>query len=966
MTPVSRTSALALMLAFVATASTSIYAATTVGTFVPSGSQTTNNIPTDISCTNDFTWEVWFNASDLTLAENRMVAQTGWAWNDAGRLVLEIRNHSSQTSGKPKIAAFYYNSGNVRLCGTTEITAGWHHAALVRSSTTLTIYLDGNAECTTDEYVNNTPYGTDSAPFLISPAFAGSLSEIRVWNVARTAAQIKSCYASRCVGNESGLIGYWPMTEGSGAPINKVTGTEATMSIDIGDYHIGYNRGWGTFSWTTTSDLPLPEKVVVWRNSGTDVSGGTASDQANGSYTCNFCLPALDGVPTGSVVKITNISFGSRNSSFSSSTDSQYLRVYPADGGYYTILLNGTGAFDGSKISAYGTLVPRLSYSHSGIPVTVGVTNKFEFLYFSGGTYYYMSSPGFKMVRTYDTSSAVSISDSLAGNGYYPVYEITATVVSLGEAADTSTTVSGDASLSELTWSTALTNDGTQWGTLGVTADATLTLDATTNFKLLTINVASGKTLTLTGANALTATKIEISGEGTVKTAAQLFAGAFTGGGTLVYSGILPSNVSFGYDWCGTLALENKAVTGPNFNNYGNVASKVQLSGITGWINTGTEYAPEIVLENGDYDFALKINNGNSPQNNTTNPNRCSMFRKWSGSGSLVDDCESNANLPWPVFKVYDASDFAGDITLSRMNVIVCDSTTTYSDTLYNMFVANNGRILIESGKKATLASGKTWSVNTINSYGDFTGGGTIEGAGYILFSGALPTGTYVNDTWTGTIAISNVATVTGLNGQNYGNANSTIELIDVGYESGYFSATPTFPGKLVLTDGATNALSLTNGYSTSSATITELAGSGTLKQSNSGIRQGITINVMTNFTGTLSPYNMNVSFGTTDHSNSSATNLYIESDAVLSVPAGFALWAPTAIDFNGPVNFTTDETNFTELVLFSNVGSNLNMGENAVIKLNGETVSSDKYIVKVVGTNLILKPKGGMAIIIR
>ena len=69
--------------------------ADTVLAFVPCGekAQTSNSIPTDVSspATGAFTWEAWFNASDLELAENRMVAQTGWAWNDAGRLMLAVR-----------------------------------------------------------------------------------------------------------------------------------------------------------------------------------------------------------------------------------------------------------------------------------------------------------------------------------------------------------------------------------------------------------------------------------------------------------------------------------------------------------------------------------------------------------------------------------------------------------------------------------------------------------------------------------------------------------------------------------------------------------------------------------------------------------------------------------------------------------------------------------------------------------
>ena len=111
--------------------------ADTVLAFVPCAetAQTSNSIPTDVSspADGDFTWEAWFNSSNLDSAENRMVAQTGWAWNSPGRLMLAVRKNGKNPSGNnPALEAFYYNGGNKRVIGSTVVTAGWHHAALVR------------------------------------------------------------------------------------------------------------------------------------------------------------------------------------------------------------------------------------------------------------------------------------------------------------------------------------------------------------------------------------------------------------------------------------------------------------------------------------------------------------------------------------------------------------------------------------------------------------------------------------------------------------------------------------------------------------------------------------------------------------------------------------------------------------------------------------------------------------------
>ncbi len=53
--------------------------------------------------------------------------------------------------------------------------------------------------------------------------FHGQLSELRFWNTCRTKDEIKANVHNRLKGNESGLIGYWPMNEGAGNVIKDKT-----------------------------------------------------------------------------------------------------------------------------------------------------------------------------------------------------------------------------------------------------------------------------------------------------------------------------------------------------------------------------------------------------------------------------------------------------------------------------------------------------------------------------------------------------------------------------------------------------------------------------------------------------------------------------------------------------------------------------------------------------------------------
>ncbi len=102
----------------------------------------------------------------------------------------------------------------------------WHHVACVfNSATDRKLYVNGVEEAT----------GTDSVDFsntannkvllgllrLVSPTsyLNGKLSDVRIWNTARTQQQIADNYQKRLIGNESGLVGYWKLDKGSGTTV---------------------------------------------------------------------------------------------------------------------------------------------------------------------------------------------------------------------------------------------------------------------------------------------------------------------------------------------------------------------------------------------------------------------------------------------------------------------------------------------------------------------------------------------------------------------------------------------------------------------------------------------------------------------------------------------------------------------------------------------------------------------------
>jgi hypothetical protein len=117
--------------------------------------------------------------------------------------------------------------------------AAWHHVATSYNSSdgAIRMYIDGVLVVSVthgypgilkDFGIWNAPIimGSDYAGLYenqIDRQFRGSLSDVRIWNVVRSAADISNNFRHRLVGNEPGLVGYWKL-------------------------HQGYGTGWGSYT----------------------------------------------------------------------------------------------------------------------------------------------------------------------------------------------------------------------------------------------------------------------------------------------------------------------------------------------------------------------------------------------------------------------------------------------------------------------------------------------------------------------------------------------------------------------------------------------------------------------------------------------------------------------------------------------------------------------------------------------
>lgn len=127
----------------------------------------------------------------------------------------------------------------------------WYHLAFSFDGTNITYYLDGNAlGSSVFNFANNASHTAKIGGYNTSSDINGSISDLRVWDHARSGAEIRAGMAGRLSGLESGLLGYWPMDEGVGANICDQT-TFASTGTVIGA------------SWSTNDSLTLYYGLAV-------------------------------------------------------------------------------------------------------------------------------------------------------------------------------------------------------------------------------------------------------------------------------------------------------------------------------------------------------------------------------------------------------------------------------------------------------------------------------------------------------------------------------------------------------------------------------------------------------------------------------------------------------------------------------------------------------------------------------
>lgn len=193
---------------------------------------------TDDRTISGTTLTAWFQGNKAQFTVESWIYLDAIGENNLGVLNLEanseivfgVDSNNQLKSYLDGTSEAWYVSGGITLEATK-----WYHIAIVYNGATRTHYIDGEVDGTplaetgsttgrVGQFVSVGRYGADF--------FKGKVDEGRIWDYAKTQAQIQSNKNNVVADNEPGLRGYWQMDEEAGTLFNR-SAEGSLLDLDI-------------------------------------------------------------------------------------------------------------------------------------------------------------------------------------------------------------------------------------------------------------------------------------------------------------------------------------------------------------------------------------------------------------------------------------------------------------------------------------------------------------------------------------------------------------------------------------------------------------------------------------------------------------------------------------------------------------------------------------------------------------
>ena len=346
------------------------------------GTSTAFTFPTgDAGASSDFTVEAWFYPTNVTGSHTLFCLGT----ETTNRYIVALDGTS--------VTSNLYGSGTTTYTSTVPINT-WTHIAVVRSGTTVSVYIGGTASVTTDTQADTLGNGTlnIAADSGNSTLFAGYISNFRVVNgtAVYTANFTPSTTTLRAITNTSFLLPLIAtpfmdvsLNNLSSTNTGTVTTTTAAPALTTGTtdltntYTLTYSLPVATFTGSSTgTTLTVASGLTGTVTTGMTITGGsipvgtyivnqlTGTTGSTGTYTISASVSQASTSITGARINWAGTQGGIFTSYFSGDGIGAYITGGPniAAATKYTVMVAyklNTGA-----AGAYG----RLLNSNTGSP----------------------------------------------------------------------------------------------------------------------------------------------------------------------------------------------------------------------------------------------------------------------------------------------------------------------------------------------------------------------------------------------------------------------------------------------------------------------------------------------------------------------------------------------------------------------------------------------------------------------
>ena len=215
---------------------------------------------------------------------------------DSGEGVFWLGQHS--TDGKVRFGVYLNGTSEsyIDTDGAVISNGSWYHVAATYDGNYQKIYINGTLVKTSSDLNTVLPSGTSNYYIGLSTEayFSGRIDEVRIWNDVRTAAEIADNKDDELVGNESGLVAYYKMSDGTGTTL-----TDNSSNSNNGTLTNMTTSG-GSSDWVTSNAPIAYDNVYTDYGPAGAVSKNSISFYKNSVYVLTLGVtPDVSGTTSG-------------------------------------------------------------------------------------------------------------------------------------------------------------------------------------------------------------------------------------------------------------------------------------------------------------------------------------------------------------------------------------------------------------------------------------------------------------------------------------------------------------------------------------------------------------------------------------------------------------------------------------------------------------------------------------------